>query len=59
MDIWLDQQNPLTLSPEAVKSHFEEMNKIKKRRKRLEIQPENSSINCVFSVAQKERASND
>ncbi len=45
MDIWLDQQNPLTLSPDALKAHFDEVEKSKKRRnKRNALQPQNCNV---------------
>lgn len=47
MDMWLDQQNPLTLSPEAVKAHLEELKRIRKRRKQHVIQSENSNVITV------------
>lgn len=48
MDMWLDQQNPLTLSSEEVEKHLQNIKKSKeRRRKRYEIQSEACDVHPV------------
>ena len=57
MDMWLDQQNPLTLSPEEVNEHYNHIKKI--RRKRNAVSAQNGGINLQQTDTEYTGRNND